>query len=77
LEFKGDHDGFSERVQKISLPSLVKGTINVANDESFMYLVDSLPEQKDNTEAMLTIRFCNEEKNGGRTVATRSLSQEL
>ena len=77
LEFRGDHSGFNDRVQKISLPSLVNGTIYVANDESFMYLVDSLPEQKNNTNASLEIWFCNEEINGGRTVATRSLSQEL
>ena len=77
LEGQGDHDGISTRVQKISLPSLVKGVIYVANDESFMYLVDSLPEQKNNTNASLDIYFCNQEINDGRVVVTRSLSQEL
>ena len=77
LEGQGDHDGISTRVQKISLPSLVKGVIYVANDESFMYLVDSLPEQKNNTNASLDIYFCNQEENDGRVVVTRSLSQEL
>ena len=74
---QGDHDGIGAGVQKISLPSLVKGTIYVANDESFMYLVDSLPEQKNNTNAKLDIYFCNEEKNGNTVIATRSLSQAL
>lgn len=77
LMWSGDHPTFMTNVQKISLPSLVKGTIYVANDESFMYLVDSLPEQKNNTNASLDIYFCNEEVNDGITANIRSLSQEL
>ena len=63
-------------VRKLSLPSLLKGTIEINNDESFMYLVDSLPVRKNTEGASLVIKFCNETGHITNKV-TRSLSAEL
>jgi hypothetical protein len=65
-----------DSVRKLSLPSLLKGTIEINNDESFMYLVDSLPVRKNTEGVSLVIKFCN--KTGHVTnVVTRSLSAAL